>query len=290
MQYFASKRFSTDYNHIGDDLNLLYASKVDYEEFTENPRSFHCHPGILELVLCLTGSCLIIIDGAPYNAAAGDIVIYNSNSYHQECANESSNFSLYCVAASGVRIPGLDHDCICGPDSPKLLHTGDFFPLFQQLFARMFELIRIDNFLDAALIKHYLHVLICELLSLRKTQDNTALLPSSKKSSIVHQIYDYLAEHYTEKITLQDAGNALALSPDYISHVFKEASGYAPMQYVNALRIGSAQVKLIETKDKIADIAMDVGFNNIGNFNRAFYKFVGDTPRAFRKHHSDIAE
>lgn len=287
MQYFASKH-AVPGRDVGADLKLIYASNVNNLEFTENPRSFHCHHGMLELVLCMSGSCLIIIDGKPYNAAAGDIVIYNSGSYHQECSDQSNDFSLYCVAASGVNIPGLDENCICSHNSPKIVHTADAFPMFKLLFARIYELIRIGNFLDGALIDHYMHALLCELLTLCKAQENNTLfVADTNKASIVEQIYDYLSRNYTEKITLREVGDALSLSPDYISHIFKEASGYAPMQYVNALRIGNAQVKLIETNDKIADIALSVGFNNIGNFNRAFYNFVGDSPRNFRKHHTE---
>lgn len=287
MQYFVSKR-SASGRDVGKDLELIYASNVDKLEFKENPRSFHCHQDILELVLCMSGACLIIIDGIPYNASAGDIVIYNSNSYHQECSDESSNFSLYCIAVSGVSIPGLEKNCITRKDSPKILRTGDMFPLLHTLFSRIFDLIRIDNFLDSALINHYVHSLLCEILALCESQNNVSQFCAPRKTSIVEQIYNYLSENYTEKLSLKDIGDALSISPDYVSHVFKEASGYSPMQYVNALRIGSAQVKLIETDNKISDIAMDVGFNNIGNFNRAFYNFTGDSPRTFRKNHKPV--
>lgn len=288
MQYFAGKHTAPG-RDVGTNLKLVYASSVSNPEFTENPRSFHCHHDMLELVLCMSGSCLIIIDGNPYNASKGDIVIYNSGSYHQECADQSNDFSLYCVAVTGVNVPGLDDNCISSPTSSKLIHTENAFSLFEILFSRIYDLVKINNFMDSTLIDYYLHALLCETLTLRDMNDNALFnSPATGKQFIVKQIYDYLSENYTEKITLNDVGKALSLSPDYISHVFKDASGYAPMQYVNALRIGNAQVRLIETTDKISDIAVDVGFNNIGNFNRAFLNFVGDSPREFRKHHSNI--
>ena len=286
MQYFVKQR-SLPGRNIGTKLQLIYASKVSTLEFMENPRSFHCHKGQLELLLCLSGSCLIIIDGKPNKVSTGDIVIYNSNSYHQECADQSSNFSLYCIAAKGIRVPGLANDCILKKDAPKTVRTGDSFFLFEMLFSRIYDLVRIDNFLDASLIDNYLHALICEVLSLQENKKNDVPPSSDSKSSIVDQIYNYLSENYTDRITLQTISDYLSFSPDYISHIFNEASGYSPMQYVNALRIGSAQMQLIETDDRIADIAMDVGFNNIGNFNRAFSNFAGSTPRAFRRHHKN---
>ena len=111
---------------------------------------------------------------------------------------------------------------------------------------------------------------------------------NSGKKNVSAEILAWLNEHYMEKITLQDVADSLSLSPGYVSHTFKDRFGYPPMQYVNYLRIGRAQVRLIESNDKIANIAMDVGFNNIGNFNRTFLSLVGLTPRDFRKAHSNL--
>ena len=108
---------------------------------------------------------------------------------------------------------------------------------------------------------------------------------SSNKKSHSGEILKWLNDHYTETVSLQLISEAFSLSPDYISHLFKERFGYSPMQYVNYLRIGQAQIRLIETEDRISDIAVDVGFNNIGNFNRTFYSIVGLSPREFRKAH-----
>lgn len=285
MHYYNSRHASAG-REAGKFVDVNHVSKLSREEFRENPRSFHCHDDFMELVLCTSGSSLVIIDGRPYTASKGDIIIYNSKSYHQECTDQSDRFSLYCVGIKGVRIPGLEPDCITKPDAPKVLHTGDSYPLFKTLFTKIFELVRIDNFQNASLLRHYTHVLLLETLPLCEQEESFAYHPRSGKDALAGQIFDYLAEHYTERITLQIVGDALGLSPDYVSHLFKETYGYSPMQYVNALRVGKAQLQLLETDKKISDIAMDVGFNNIGNFNRAFYLFSGDSPREFRKRHT----
>ena len=286
MQYFA-KSYNTHIHDTEMDPKLLYVSHVSSKEFLESPRLMHNHHNKFELLLCMSGSCLVLIDGRPYFASTGDILIYNSNSYHQECADQSTDFSLYCVAASGLRLRGLENDCITKESAPKLLHTDEMFPVFKTLFSQIYRLVQInDNFAITA-SNHYLYALICELLSLYKKPGSANNIDDGSGSAIIDQIYDYLSENYDQKITLDTMSKALAISPDYISHIFKKKSGYSPMQYVTALRIGSAQMRLIETNDKISDIATDSGFNNIGNFNRTFYNLVGCSPSVFRKHNRD---
>ena len=53
-------------------------------------------------------------------------------------------------------------------------------------------------------------------------------------------------------------------------------------KYVNSLRVGEACSLLMETDASVAEIAYNVGFNNISNFNRHFLKIKGTTPRHFR--------
>jgi AraC-like DNA-binding protein len=120
------------------------------------------------------------------------------------------------------------------------------------------------------------------LLKCEEQKDLSSPRPASKKN-LAEKILVWLNQHYTEQVSLQRIARELSMSPDYVSHTFKKQYGYSPMQYVNILRVGQAQTRLIDTKDKIAEIATDVGFNNIGNFNRAFYLLVGLSPREFRK-------
>jgi AraC-like DNA-binding protein len=75
---------------------------------------------------------------------------------------------------------------------------------------------------------------------------------------------------------------AVSLSPSYLSHLFCRAAGCSPMQYVAHLRLGRAQVLLIQTGMPVSDIAFSVGYNNVGSFNYAFLKFAGCSPTVFR--------
>ena len=78
-----------------------------------------------------------------------------------------------------------------------------------------------------------------------------------------------------EPTTLEQMGKALNMSPYYLSHVFKEMSGYSPGQYLLRRRVGEAQTLLITTDYPITKIAEMVGYETQSYFNLQFTKNVG---------------
>lgn len=78
-----------------------------------------------------------------------------------------------------------------------------------------------------------------------------------------------------EPITLHSMGEALHISSYYLSHVFKQMSGYSPVQYLLRRRIGEAQTLLITTDLSITRIAEMVGYDTQSYFNLQFTKNVG---------------
>ena len=85
-------------------------------------------------------------------------------------------------------------------------------------------------------------------------------------------------------------GEALHISPYYLSHVFKQMSGYSPVQYLLRRRIGEAQTLLITTDLPITTIAGMVGYDTQSYFNLQFTKNVGMPPKKFRQNYIVSAE
>ncbi|NIR28796.1 MAG: helix-turn-helix domain-containing protein [Gammaproteobacteria bacterium] len=64
---------------------------------------------------------------------------------------------------------------------------------------------------------------------------------------------------------------------------FRKATGYAPIQYVQELRIDEAKRLLERTKRPVDEIALEVGYGNPAFFRRLFQRKVGITPAAHRR-------
>jgi AraC-like DNA-binding protein len=55
-----------------------------------------------------------------------------------------------------------------------------------------------------------------------------------------------------------------------------------PHQYVVRARLRLSAQRLADAPGKIVDIALDCGFEDVSNFNRAFRAEFGESPRAYR--------
>jgi AraC-like DNA-binding protein len=72
------------------------------------------------------------------------------------------------------------------------------------------------------------------------------------------------------------------LSPFHFLRNFAGLTGITPHQFLLRLRLRSAAVRLRTGSAKILDIALDCGFADVSNFNRAFRAEFGMSPRVYR--------
>lgn len=72
------------------------------------------------------------------------------------------------------------------------------------------------------------------------------------------------------------------LSPYHFLRTFEQLTGTTPHQYVLRARLREAALRLSIDPGRILDIALDCGFGDVSNFNRAFRTEFGVSPRRFR--------
>lgn len=98
-----------------------------------------------------------------------------------------------------------------------------------------------------------------------------------------HSIYKYISNNYNNNITLQDIADKAFLSPQYLSHEIKYATGYSFTDLINLTRVEES-IKLLLASDKtISEISEEVGFSHIRYFNKNFKLQYKLTPLQFRK-------
>lgn len=98
---------------------------------------------------------------------------------------------------------------------------------------------------------------------------------------VVEKVVLLLQENYSSDISLDYCADQVNLNPAILSKVFKEISGWNFIDYLTNIRLTKAKELLIETDEKIKDIAESIGYRH-SYFNRLFKKHEGITPSEFR--------
>ncbi len=110
----------------------------------------------------------------------------------------------------------------------------------------------------------------------RSHQPSPAAL--ARLTSIVRRI-----EHQPDSsLTLAALARQAGLSRFHFLRSFERVTGLTPHQYVLRARLREASVRLLESRQRVLDIALDCGFGDVSNFNHAFRAEFGLSPRAHR--------
>ena len=86
-----------------------------------------------------------------------------------------------------------------------------------------------------------------------------------------------------EPLTLGALARAARLSPYHFLRTFERLTGVTPHQFVLRARLREAATRLVTGPAKVLDVALDCGFGDVSNFNRAFRAEFGMSPRAYRR-------
>ncbi|NLV62675.1 MAG: helix-turn-helix transcriptional regulator, partial [Clostridiaceae bacterium] len=73
-------------------------------------------------------------------------------------------------------------------------------------------------------------------------------------------------------IKISDISGKFYISPYYFSRIFKDATNFTFVKYLNSLRVKESQKLLLNTNMKIKTMCKKVGFGSVSQYNRVFKK------------------
>lgn len=111
------------------------------------------------------------------------------------------------------------------------------------------------------------------------------LTDKENDDQLITKALDYIAAHYTENLTLQSVAGIVHLSKSYFSLYFKKQTGRNFVDYLIELRIREAKRLLVQSDNRIYDIAKASGFKDVKYFSKVFKKGTGLTPMEYREKH-----
>jgi AraC-like DNA-binding protein len=101
---------------------------------------------------------------------------------------------------------------------------------------------------------------------------------------LVLKAREYIDKHKAEELSLADVAKAAGASVFHFCKVFHKATGLKFTDYVARVRVEDARTRLLNPNLRISEIAYDVGFQSLTQFNRTFKRVFGQSPTEFREH------
>ena len=98
----------------------------------------------------------------------------------------------------------------------------------------------------------------------------------------VNKARQWVVAHCEDSVSLAAVAQAVNLSAKYFSDVFRKATGIPFVEYVSRVRVEKAKNLLVNPQLRISEIAFEVGFQSLSQFNRAFRRHAGTSPRDYR--------
>lgn len=98
----------------------------------------------------------------------------------------------------------------------------------------------------------------------------------------VREVYAYVQEHLTEKITVSEIALSCGLNASYLNTCYREQTGESVSAYIRRIKISRAGELLCTTELSLAEICAVLGYFDQSHFSRAFRAVTGTTPGKYR--------
>lgn len=265
-----------------DHIRLTGVYYIDLLYTQKHAHTLHKHQNVVELLYIYSGEGRYRVGNREYAVCEGDVVICNASTLHGEEMYLQNTIQTYCIALSGVEIPGLPDNYLVSSEHRPVVTLTRFKEMVHTMMPNIYDMFLLkEKELGKQLAISVLMMTYQELQIQERDSRNPIV---QRTETMVREITRYLDLHYTEPLRMETICREFHLSPSYLSHMFKNETGLAPKQYIVLRRIGEAQSLLAETDIPIHTIEERLGFGSSCHLTATFKKYVGISPREYRKH------
>ena len=96
-------------------------------------------------------------------------------------------------------------------------------------------------------------------------------------------VQNYIHEHYSQELSVELLASIVFLSPDYLSRLFKKATGKSLYQYIRQFRMEKASELLETPPKKSLTSVVEIGYPNYSYFCQSFREYFGKIPDKYRQ-------
>lgn len=243
-----------------------------------------------ELVLIVRGGGHWTCDGQRRPLAAHDLLLippFVPHGFEADGTRESEHIAVHFDFAPAIPATarGLDQR---RPFRVRFTH-GLQFALQRRLYAGH----RVERGLQAVVAAHgsgavlgpamaSAHLAGVLLLLLAEPAGGRGPADDSRQHARVEQVAAYMHAHLGDRLDHAALERVSGLSPSRLQAVFREVTGYPPLDYLRRLRVEEARRLLADPRLSVKEIAARTGFRDTSHFSKVFRRIDGLSPAHYR--------
>lgn len=221
------------------------------------------------LMLITDGECTVTVNDTVTRASRGSIVLIDCYKPHQY-ESQTGWKSLWLHFDGPLARPYYEQ--ITSRLGTVFLHPN--FLGIQYSLEKIYQNFKNSLPVNEPQISSLITSMLNDILDYKNPGDSSPLF--------LKETINYINEHFSEKIHLQDLAEKASLSQYYFTRVFTKETGMTPYQYLIAARLSFSKLLLKSSDFSIKEIAFRSGFSDESHFCSCFKKWEHLTPSEYR--------
>lgn len=272
--------------------NLYHPFEIDFKDLETFPKVTYKN-NFFKLIYVITGTGVQYMNKHRFNYRQGNLfLITPADSYSFDINEKSSFFFLHFNDIYVKTKVNKENDWVQSME--YILQNASHRPgcilknkVDKPVVASLVDCIRkeydSEQIYHTKIIQHLVNTLILVVAR------NIALkLPKNVKENtgeVVLDILHYIQENIFEQENLRTdrISESFNISHNYLGRYFKKQTGETLQQYIGNYKLRLIELRLLNSDMRINEIAYELNFTDESHLNRAFKKYKGLSPSAFRR-------
>lgn len=269
-------------DYPGDFKIRVYLSS----EPEEYPQHWHTDT---EIIMPLEGHCEAVIDEQSYSLNVNDIIIIPPCEMHRlDAPSGGKQIVVHFDCTMLYSLNGFSsvfhmfHPCVAiTPSSMPEIHK-DLSSILNEMQSEYFSTLPLREASVYSLLIRFFTILGRNCINGNDKFSNMKNQKHLQYINLFFNVCNYINEHCTENLKLDDIANIAGFSKFHFTRLFKQIMNISCYDYLINRRLMEAEKLLNHPELSIMQVAMKSGFSSLATFNRIFKAKKHCTPTEYK--------
>jgi AraC-like DNA-binding protein len=230
------------------------------------------------LIYCVEGSGSAQIGDNKYSIDPGNFIVIPAGVPHSYAADEDHAWTIYWIHFKGKISDAMSNLMVKEFKGYKgtVNYSEKRTVLFDEIYTNLEKGYGTENI-------YYANMCLWQFISSFIFDNKFNFITKTATNDISSHAIDFMQKHLDKTLKLSEIAHAVNTSVSHFAAVFRNKTGFAPIEYFNHLKIQKACQYLQFTEDRVREIAYNLGIEDLYYFSRLFKKVMGVSPNEYRK-------